>query len=176
VSGRPQRRARGGPAPSWRSDPSLSSRPPFEPGNLAALRHGATTTRLVAPIAEQYREALPRVAPWTERPAFDGAVASLAWIEAQLALVRHYLDEVGPLDEDGKPRPATALADRLEARAGTLRGELGLTPQSLAKLLASLASVAATARAEDAVEALKAEGRAIVQAREVADPDPETAA
>lgn len=167
MAGEPRRRERQGQVPKpWKSDPSLSTRPPFAEGNLAALRHGADSPRMVQPIADAIAQRLPEVAPWTARPAFDGARASLAWVEAQITLIRSHLDQVGLLDSDGKPRPACDRLDRLEARAGSLRSELGLTPMSLAKLLASLATVAVAGRDEDGLAALKAEGAEIVAARE----------
>jgi hypothetical protein len=92
----------------------------------------------------------------------------LAWTEAQLALLGAYLDEVGLLDEDGQPRPAANRVDRLEARASTLRSELGLTPLALAKLLANPAAFASAGGDDVGLEALRAEGRAIVAAREAA--------
>jgi len=106
------------------------------------------------------------VAPWTAQPAFAGARASLAWVEAQLVLLRAYLDEHGLVDGDGQPRPAADRLDRLEARASTLRAELGLTPQSLAKLLGTLTSVATTGGDEDGLTALKAEGQRMLAERE----------
>ena len=86
----------------------------------------------------------------------------LAVAEAKAALVDRWLDEHGLLDDDGNPHPANALADRLHARAITLRGQLGLDPSSFSKLLATFAGVPG---AEDALEALKAEGRALIEAR-----------
>ena len=56
-------------------------------------------------------------------------------------LLRRWIDEHGLLGDDGQPQ-AVALLQRLETRASTLREELGLTPQALARLLNSLATVA----------------------------------
>jgi hypothetical protein len=44
---------------------------------------------------------------------------------------------------------------------------LGLTPQALAKLLGRLAGIAAAGSDEAGLDALKAQGRAILAAREV---------
>ena len=144
------------------------SRPPFERENTLAVSHGARSVRLVAPVAAEIGEVLPVVAPWTRSDAFAGARGSLSWVEAQLVLVRAFVDEHGPLDEDGKPRAAAVFLDKLEARASSLRGELALTPQSLAKLLGSLAQVASAGHDEDALDALRREGAAILQARQLA--------
>ena len=169
MAGQPRKRKRRGePVKPWRDDPSLSTRPPFEEGNLAALRNGADSPRMVAPLAQALERALLVVAPWTARPEFAGARASLAWVEAQLVLVQAYLDEHGLIDADGQPRPPAVRLDRLEARASTLRSELGLTPLALAKLLAKLAVFASADGDDVGLEALRAEGRAIVAAHEAA--------
>lgn len=54
------------------------------------------------------------------------------------------------------------LADRLHARATTLRGQLCLDPVSFAKLMATLAGVP---DGQDALKALRAEGRRLVEAQ-----------
>ncbi len=180
MTGRPRTRERqaeaGEHVVSWRDDPSLSSRPPFEPGNLAALRHGATSPRMVAPIAAERAARLPQVAPWTARDAFAGTREDLAWTEAQIMLLRAYIDDRGTLDGDGLPIPAQALHDKLVSRAQSLRTELGLTSQSLAKLLGTLSSVAVAGGDDAGLAALKAEGAEIIAARQralvsVDDPD-----
>lgn len=73
-----------------------------------------------------------------------------------------YLDEHGPLDEEGRPRPATNLLDRLEARASSLRSDLALTPYSLARLLAA---VKVAEHDPEGLEQLRAEGQKIIEAR-----------
>jgi hypothetical protein len=139
--------------------------PQFTAGNEMSLRHGAYSANRVRPVAEEIRAALPRVAPWTDREAFAGACASLAWVEAQLELLRAFVDEHGILDSDGGPAGAVVYMAKLEARAQSLRAELGLTPQALAKLLSSLVSVAVACGDDDGLDALKAEGVAILDAR-----------
>jgi hypothetical protein len=122
--------------------------------------------RRIRPLAEEIARVLPEVAPWTARPAFDSAVRSLAWAEAEVVLLRARIDEQGILGEDGQPHAAVTLLQRLETQASTLRAELGLTPQALARLLSSFATVA-TARADNGESAaLKAEGQRIIAARQ----------
>jgi hypothetical protein len=89
----------------------------------------------------------------------------LAWVEAQLVLLRAFVDEHGILDADGEPAVAVSYMARLEGRAQSLRAELGLTPQALAKLLSSLVSVAVAGGDEAGLDASKAEGVAILDAR-----------
>jgi hypothetical protein len=172
MAGRPQRRARGGPqAPDGAAKPARGyyGRPPFAPGNDLAATHGAYSERKVSPLAAEVEAALPGIAPWATAPTFEGAVHSYCWVEAQLALVRQYVDEQGLLDDDGNPRPVLTLLDRLEGRAASLRSELGLTPLALAKLLGSLATTAAVSGDDDALETLKAEGARILAARALGD-------
>jgi hypothetical protein len=170
MTGAPSRRSRReaagqAVAPRWRDHPELSTREAFQPNNEAALKHGATSARRVAPLAAERAERLPAVAPWTARDAFEGTRADLCWVEGQIDLLRAYIDEHGTLDAEGRPIPAQALHDRLVGRAQTLRVELGLTPQSLGKLLVSLASVAVAGGDAHGLDALKREGAEIVAAR-----------
>jgi hypothetical protein len=140
----------GGPARGY-------SWPPFRPGNLAALRHGARSPRILAPIADQLAAGLAHVAPWTSAALFQGAVASWSWAEAQAVVLRAYLDEHGLVDDDDQPRPATGMLERVEARLAGLRGQLGLTPVALGKLLATLSQVDGD-RGAEGLEALRRAG------------------
>jgi hypothetical protein len=124
----------GGPARGY-------SWPPFQPGNLAALRHGARSPRILAPIADQLAVGLAQVAPWTSASSFQGTVASWSWAEAQAVVLRAYLDDCGLVDDDSQPRPAAGMLERVEIRLAGLRGQLGLTPLALGKLLATFSQV-----------------------------------
>ncbi|MGD0747726.1 MAG: hypothetical protein ABSB68_07940 [Acidimicrobiales bacterium] len=136
--------------------------PPFQPGNEKATTHGAFSERRWRPLAEQLATEAMAEAEWLTRPAFRWAVEAWAAAEAKASLVDLWLDEHGLLDGDGNPHAANALADRLHGRAITLRGQLGLDPVAFAKLLATFAAVPG---GEDALEALKAEGRRLIEAR-----------
>jgi hypothetical protein len=129
------------------------------------MHHGARSERRWRPIADRLAAELVEVAPWVARPTFAATVAAWARVEAQLALVGEWLDEHGILDEHGSPRPTLGTQDRLETRAITLRGELGLSPQSLARLLRTTSELA-VAHSEDVLEALRAEGRKLLEAHE----------
>ncbi len=144
---------------------------PFQPGNTAALAHGATSPGCLRPIAERLAAEVVVVVPWCGRPAFSAAVQSWAWTEAQLILLRAWLDANGFVDADGNPRPAVSFLAKLEGRAEKQRGELGISPMSLARLLATLAGLTAGERAasagagvDDLVAQLAAEGRAALAA------------
>jgi hypothetical protein len=139
--------------------------PPFELGNLVALKHGAVSPRMLQPVADRLAEGLAQVAPWTAAAAFAGAVASWSWAEAQAIRLRCWLDEHGLVDDDGQPRPAVALLERIEGRLGGLRVQLGLTPLALGRLLATLSQV----DGERGAEGLEALRRAGAELRAAAD-------
>ncbi len=138
------------------------TRPPFAEGNTAALRHGARSPGVLRPIVDQLTGELAEVAPWTRRPAYAGEVKSWAWSEARCVVLRDWVDQHGVLSEEGA-LAAGELA-RAESRAATARDRLGLSPLALAKLLGAFSS-APSGTDDDALEALKAEGRRIVEAR-----------
>jgi hypothetical protein len=159
---------------TYRADPNrqpkgggnVPLRPPFQPGNDLGVTHGAKSTSHWLPPAQALAEELVTVAPWTARPAFTATVASWSKAEAQSQLLHAYLDDIGLLDEDGQPRPAVAMLDRTEIRAANLRQALGLTPLALAKLLQSLAAVAASNGDTGSLDAVRAEGRRIAEAHQ----------
>ncbi|HEX3542784.1 MAG TPA: hypothetical protein VHT75_20315 [Acidimicrobiales bacterium] len=136
--------------------------PPFEVGNTARLRHGADSERIVRPLADRLAAAIVIEAPWLSRPAFAAALAAWSRAEARVLLVSDWLDEHGLLDSEGRPFPAATFADKLEARAGNARAQLGLDPQSFAKLMATIAGIPGAA---NEIEALRREGAAILAAQ-----------
>ncbi len=161
-------------APEGRSDPPGGeperqgargySWAPFEPGNLAALRHGAMSPRKMGPIADRLAAELAEAAPWTARPAFAASVAAWARAEARTVLVTTWLADHGLLDDDGAPRPAATFLVKLETQAANLRTRLALDPAALAALLAKLVEAPAEHVAEER-ERLLAEARALVEVR-----------
>lgn len=154
------------PTPSLVNAPARGySWPPFAPGNTAALRHGARSPRVLRPIVERLTAELADVAPWSRRPAYAGEVKAWAWAEARCVVLRDWIDEHGVLSEKGM-LAAGELA-RAEARAASGRDRLGLSPLALAKLLGAF-NAAPAGTDDDRLEALKAEGRRIVEARAAA--------
>jgi len=131
--------------------------PPFEAGNQAALTHGARSPRILTPIADQFAAGLAELAPWTSAASFQGTVASWSWAEAQAVVLRAWLDEHGLVDDDGQPRPAAGMLERVETRLAGLRGQLGLTPLALGKLLATLSQVDSD-KGSQGLEALRRAG------------------
>ena len=151
-------RGRGGAARNY-------SWPPFAEGNWAGARHGATSPRVLRPLADRLAAGLREVAPWVSAAVFAGSVASWAWAEAQAYVLRQYLDEHGQVDSEGQPRPAAGMLERVEGRLGRLREQLGLSPLALGRLLATLSQVDGD-RGAEGLEALRAAG---AELRAVAD-------
>lgn len=142
--------------------PGPWSRPPFEPGNTAALKHGARSPRMLAPVIAELRAGLATAAPWTMGPAFAPAVEAWASAEARVRLLVAYLDEHGILDDEGAPRPAVAVLERAERAAERARAVLGLSPAAWASLYRTM-----TTTPDDqagGIEALRAVGRRMIEA------------
>jgi hypothetical protein len=168
VMASPKKRARlesGEPRHPWKENPELSSRPPFEEGNEASLVHGAHSPRRLEPLARQLEEELAVTAPWTQRPAFRASVQAWSVAEAACVLYRAHFEEHGLWEGDA---PAAGLVrwHRMEAHAAALRSKLALDPNALAGLLLKLSGVAAAGGDSQGLAAVKAEGQAIVAARE----------
>ena len=117
------------------------SRPPFAPGNTAAMTHGARSPRIVAPLAAAIAQEATERVEYLRRPEFAMAVEDWSWHEAQRRLLQDYLDTHAPLglNERGRQVPAAERLDRVARRADNLRAALGLTPAAAAKVGASLA-------------------------------------
>lgn len=109
--------------------------PPFEKGNAAAVTHGAQSPAKVEPLAAELAAGVVALAPWLAAPEFVHAVRAWGRAEARCELLDRWLAERGPLDEDGKPRPAAEFLIRAERLAGELRRSLGLDPASRARLM-----------------------------------------
>jgi hypothetical protein len=135
---------------------------PFEPGNEAAVKHGARSPRKVAPIAERLRHELATSAPWTTGAAFAAVVHSWSQAEARCELLRNYLDEVGLLDDEGEPRPALKALNEAERAADRARQQLGLSPSAWASLYRTL--TVGPDGSTDSLAALRATGRQMLTA------------
>lgn len=110
------------------------------PGNFIALKHGATSPRIVDPLAEEIIESIRDQVTWLT-PADEPALLAWGRAEAQCQLLTTYLASAAELTEDGvgdldadRIKAAYLLLHRAETRASTLRTQLGLTPLARAKL------------------------------------------
>ena len=138
-------------------------RPPFEPGNTAALVHGGNSERAIAERAADVHAELAGVAPWLSERHFAPALHRYLRAAAREALLDEHVQRVcAEKGADAVParvwEQATAAA-RLAAKLGQ---DLGLDPIGHARLKA----VAATAELSVASLAeLGAEGRQALDAR-----------
>ena len=111
--------------------PANGTRPPFEPGNTAALTHGARSPRSVEAKVQELRAALFEVAPDLDTPRFAETIERYLRSLAREKLLHDYLMEKGP--ENAGQRlweGATASANASQRMADAL----GLTPAGFHKL------------------------------------------
>jgi hypothetical protein len=158
MAGQPKKREKAGLVPKpWAVDPSLSSRPPFLPGNLAGLKSGAESERVIGPVAAELAEWLVAEHPDLDVPRYALSVAAWSWAEARTALLRLYLDSQGVVGGDGEPRERILRELRAEERrASEERARLGLSPVDHARLEKQRAEAV---RGVADLSGIKAEGR-----------------
>jgi hypothetical protein len=111
---------------------------PYGPGNLAALKHGAHSPRTLRTRAAEIAEQLAALAPWCALAPFRSALDDLAFGLAQLEVLRDDMDARGLLDDARHPVGSANFHSRVQSTVHRLRGELGLSPSSWAKLVARL--------------------------------------
>lgn len=116
--------------PDWYRPPK-----PYEPGNLAHLKHGADSARVIEARAVRVRDEILEVAPWLDHPEYAPAVARFLRAEARALLIHENIVKIS--SERGADKvpvrqweQATA-ADRLAAQLGQT---LGLDPIGRARL------------------------------------------
>ncbi|MFT4227734.1 hypothetical protein [Micropruina sp.] len=109
----------------------------------APIVHGARSPRVYGELAQILAAGLSAERP--DLAAFPEAVAAWATSEAQAALLRRHLAEVGPVDPDtAKPRTGSLDALRqFERLAAESRRTLGLDPRSEAQLARDRAAAVA---------------------------------
>lgn len=134
------------------------TRPPAEPGNVLALVHGATSRRVVDPIAaELVAEVLADDGTaYLQEPKYAPALRAWSRAEARVLLLLAHLERVGAVDDEGSPTGVLAAVERAEAAAERARGRLGLDPMSRSKMTAATA-----AAGRDGMAALLTHGRAL---------------
>lgn len=125
----------GGPARGYTA-------PRYREGNTKQLRSGHRSPRVYGALAEVLAAGLLDDRP--DLGAYPEAVAGWATAEAQAALLRRHLEEVGVIDpKTNEPRNGALNALRLcERQAVGHRSTLGLDPRSEAKLVQERASAA----------------------------------
>jgi hypothetical protein len=134
----------------WQARPAE----PFEPGNTAAVTHGAYSPRLLLERASEIAGTLVEIAPWCGIATFAGTLNDLAFALAQLEVLRRDMSENGMLDDEREPTGSANFHNRVQGTVNRLRGELGLTPSAWSRLVQSLGS-ADGAAVERGIEALQ---------------------
>jgi hypothetical protein len=147
----------------------------FSKNHELSTRHGAFSSRKVEPRAAEYVDAVLEIAstdgstvPYLADATYRPALIAWARAEAQQDLLEEFLSERGPIDEDGKVRPAADLLERVARRAANLRARVGLDPMSRAALARDLA----VAQVPRTIEDLKRAGRELLaELDRAAEPD-----
>lgn len=108
--------------------------PFFERGNSASETHGAYMERRIDPVAQGLAVQIVELVPYLGDASYEAAIRAWARAEARVHVLASWLDEHGPLDESGDPRPALAALLQFERLAANHRTRLGLDPLSRAQL------------------------------------------
>jgi len=132
-------------------------RPPFQPGNLASVRHGAFSQRLTGPLAEQIAaEQLARddCPLWLREPSYAAAVMAWAYSEAEVRRLRARRDELDQvLGADAADASLTDITETEETETRPAPG--ALTRVSVMRQRESLSK--ALHRAETRARGLRAD-------------------
>lgn len=143
------------PGQRWPGD----TRPPFEPGNVVALRHGGTSERAIEAKAAEVRTRLFGLAPWLANEAFVPAVARFLRAEArEILLHQHIVETVATDGVDAVPQRVWEAANAAANVAIKASSVLGLDASSYARLRATTLGGDV---AEQSLADLVAEGAAI---------------
>lgn len=129
-------------------------RPPFEPGNQVAVRHGAFSKLRLEPRAAELVDEIRDLVP-ARSDADDPTIGLLALTFAQVEAATLYVAEHGIVDERGEARSILRHLGTMINTAGRLCDRLGLTPTSRAQLGLDL-----TRARGEALDAYLAEKRA----------------
>ena len=113
-------------------------RPPFERGNDAAVKHGATATLKLAPRAEEVADEIRALVP-ARSEADEPAVRLLALTLAQIEAAAAWVAERGIVDAKGQPAPVLKAMTTMINSAARLADRLGMTPAGRAQLGLDLA-------------------------------------
>ncbi|MGH9195936.1 MAG: hypothetical protein ACRD1T_09375 [Acidimicrobiia bacterium] len=132
------------------------------PGWLQDLRHGAESSRIIDPLANELVELVVADAPELAHPRFRFSLGAWARSEARAAILNLYLEKVGFLGEGGEPRTLLNAVRAEERRAAEERRQLGLDPQSYLRMQREFAEVA---KARVDLEKLQIEGRKALESR-----------
>ena len=142
--------------------------PPFEPGNLVAVRHGAFSARLVSARANEVRQLLLVRYPYLADDAFIEAIERYARAEARALMLHDYIVET--VEQEGVLAVKPYLwserrgADQLAQKCGQDCG-LDATGHSRIARDLGLAQNVRSQLATHNIEALQAEGQRLAELR-----------
>jgi hypothetical protein len=138
------------------------------PGNLLAIRHGAATQKVFAPLARQLAAGLAKACPDLGDVRYAASVTRWAEAEAQESLLVFELDRV--VEAEGvtseRAEQVQRSLDRVRGRSARLRADLGLTPRGHIELVAGRASAEHTLVDLDEI---RRKGRRALEARRAVD-------
>jgi hypothetical protein len=151
-------------------------RPPTQPGNELAVRHGAYSPRKVDPLAAQLVALVldDDAVSYLRAPRYAAGLWGWARAEARVQLVDEYVADRGlaaSLAHKPGTRSLLELLDKFERTAAGHRARLGLDPLSAARLARDLVSTAVVA--QGATARLQAAGERFL---DVDDTDPNVSA
>jgi hypothetical protein len=118
-----------------------SGRPaePYQPGNTAAVTHGAHSPGIVDALAAEYAQMAVDAAPYLALDRFAFALTAWARAEARCELLSRHLDRHGVLNNRGTPRQSILrVLGTSERAAAQGRDALGLSPESAARIAAMI--------------------------------------
>jgi hypothetical protein len=133
-------------------------RPPFQPGHLASVRHGAFSRRLTGPLAEQIAAeqlARPDCPLWLREPSYASAVLAWAYAEAECVRLRDRRDALEQLAGDNSVEDSLADVTESEERQEGLPSWGVITRVSVMRQRESLAK--ALHRAETRARSLRSD-------------------
>jgi hypothetical protein len=151
-----------------------SQRPPFEPQNTLAVKHGVWSGRALAPVASGILQSVldDPACDYLNAPRFAAELQAWAVAEARCRLLESYIAKLAEGDDTGvgdladeATRAAWGLLNRFEARAQSGRDRLGLSPAAASKIGRDL-SLAQTTQDLDRLKAL---GASILAARDASE-------
>jgi hypothetical protein len=141
--------------------------PDFERGNVASVKHNATSARRAEAVAaevEAIAETVAKEYPWTAAYRDERLAYGRALVDERD--VRAYLDRVGNLDEHFRERPAVRTLERFHGHAARCRAALGLNPAAHSRLLVTMTAIVRLhpdKTVQAGLDALLSEGRAALE-------------
>ncbi len=142
--------------------------PPFEAGNVAALKHGATSPRTVAAKAAEVRAQLLEQFAYLAEDIFAESVERYCRAEARAVLLHDHIERVAAEQGVEAVRPYLwQEAARAEGNAQKFASDCGLDPAGHARIARDLGVARSIGQklAGDSLVSFAAEGRKLRQLR-----------